>query len=71
MIPEIDSRLTRSLALIGITKPTLIQQVSIPLALKGKDIVARAKTGSGKTIAVSLINSSIVFRCSKKYYLLI
>lgn len=30
-------------------KPTLIQEKSIPLALEGKDILARARTGTGKT----------------------
>jgi ATP-dependent RNA helicase DDX56/DBP9 len=32
-------------------KPTLVQTAAIPLALNGRDIVARAKTGSGKTAA--------------------
>lgn len=32
-------------------KPTLVQAAAIPLALAGKDIVARAMTGSGKTAA--------------------
>jgi superfamily II DNA/RNA helicase len=32
-------------------KPTLVQAAAIPLAVNGRDIVARAKTGSGKTAA--------------------
>jgi len=32
-------------------KPTLVQAAAIPLAINGRDIVARAKTGSGKTAA--------------------
>jgi ATP-dependent RNA helicase DDX56/DBP9 len=35
-------------------QPTLVQATAIPLAVSGKDIVARAKTGSGKTIAYVL-----------------
>ncbi|CAN4081985.1 unnamed protein product [Withania somnifera] len=35
-------------------KPTSIQRVAIPLILEGKDVVARAKTGSGKTFAYLL-----------------
>jgi ATP-dependent RNA helicase DDX56/DBP9 len=32
-------------------RPTLVQAAAIPLAINGRDIVARAKTGSGKTAA--------------------
>lgn len=39
---------------IGWIKPTKIQQESIPLALNGKDIVAIAETGQGKTGAYVL-----------------
>ena len=38
----------------GFTKPTPIQAQSWPVALKGKDLVGVAQTGSGKTYAVSL-----------------
>lgn len=34
-----------------ITKPTLIQEKTLPAALKNKDIVGIARTGSGKTLA--------------------
>jgi ATP-dependent RNA helicase DeaD len=35
----------------GIVKPTQIQEMSIPIILSGKDIIAGSKTGSGKTLA--------------------
>ena len=38
----------------GITSPFPIQALSIPDALKGRDICGRAKTGSGKTLAFGL-----------------
>uniref|UniRef100_A0A803RAN7 RNA helicase n=1 Tax=Cannabis sativa TaxID=3483 RepID=A0A803RAN7_CANSA len=47
----VEPRLTRALQKKGIQKPTPIQSVAIPLVLEGKDVVARAKTGSGKTFA--------------------
>ncbi|KAK4584930.1 hypothetical protein RGQ29_022556 [Quercus rubra] len=50
----LDPRLIRALIKKGIDKPTPIQQVAIPLILEGKDVVARAKTGSGKTFAYLL-----------------
>ena len=33
----------------GFEKPSPIQEESIPVALAGKDILARAKNGTGKT----------------------
>ncbi|CAA3019766.1 DEAD-box ATP-dependent RNA helicase 16 [Olea europaea subsp. europaea] len=47
----IDPRLIRALSKKSIEKPTPIQRAAIPLILEGKDVVARAKTGSGKTFA--------------------
>ncbi len=43
-----------NLTQLGYTSMTPIQAASLPLALAGKDIIAQAKTGSGKTAAFAL-----------------
>ncbi|KAF8967708.1 P-loop containing nucleoside triphosphate hydrolase protein [Flammula alnicola] len=47
----LDSRILRALADLGFARPTLVQAKAIPLALESRDILARARTGSGKTAA--------------------
>jgi ATP-dependent RNA helicase DDX56/DBP9 len=47
----LDDRLLRALADMGFARPTLVQSKAIPLALESRDILARARTGSGKTAA--------------------
>ena len=39
---------------MGFENPSPIQEETIPMALKGKNIVARAKNGTGKTAAYSI-----------------
>ena len=39
---------------VGYDTPTEIQQETIPLAVKGQDLIALAQTGSGKTAAYGL-----------------
>ncbi len=46
--------LLRALNEAGYTKPTPIQQQSIPLVLEGRDLLAAAQTGTGKTAAFAL-----------------
>ncbi|KFY07486.1 hypothetical protein V492_07101 [Pseudogymnoascus sp. VKM F-4246] len=50
----LDARLLQAIAKQNFKAPTLVQKKAIPLAIKGRDILARAKTGSGKTAAYLL-----------------
>jgi len=51
---NLDRRLIKALSKLGYIYPTLIQSKCIPIIVQGKDVLVRAKTGSGKTIAFSL-----------------
>ncbi|KAL1427127.1 hypothetical protein MTO96_017732 [Rhipicephalus appendiculatus] len=46
----LDDRLLKAIAKLGWGKPTPIQEKAVPLILEGKDVLARARTGSGKTV---------------------
>ena len=50
----IRSTLAGALAAQGITTPTPIQEKAIPPILAGRDVVAKAQTGTGKTLAFLL-----------------
>ena len=51
---ELDARLLEAVAKLKYTEPTPIQEVAIPALLSGRDVVGRARTGSGKTAAFGL-----------------
>jgi len=51
---DLDPALARALTEAGFEKPTTIQQEAIPVGLEGRDILASAPTGTGKTLAFLL-----------------
>jgi ATP-dependent RNA helicase RhlE len=50
----LSADLLRTVAEEGYTEPTPVQERAIPLVLQGKDILAAAQTGTGKTAAFTL-----------------
>mmetsp|Transcript_5495 Transcript_5495/g.17309 ORF Transcript_5495/g.17309 Transcript_5495/m.17309 type:complete len:562 (+) Transcript_5495:1173-2858(+) len=54
MVPPGYEWLVSRLAALAVTRPTDVQRRAIPAALGGKDVLALARTGSGKTIAFGL-----------------
>ncbi|MFI5242620.1 MAG: DEAD/DEAH box helicase, partial [Gemmatimonadales bacterium] len=51
---NLDPSLLRAVKELGFSRPTPIQQDAIPPALEGRDVLACAMTGSGKTAAFLL-----------------
>ncbi|EPE31673.1 P-loop containing nucleoside triphosphate hydrolase [Glarea lozoyensis ATCC 20868] len=58
----LDSRLLQGISKQNFQAPTLVQSKAIPLALEGRDVLARAKTGSGKTAAYLLPIIHLILR---------
>ncbi|KAI0127708.1 ATP-dependent RNA helicase dbp9 [Xylariales sp. AK1849] len=51
---DLDPRILQAIASQGFKTPTPVQKSAIPILLEGKDVIARARTGSGKTAAYVL-----------------
>lgn len=51
---KMDYELKQAIERMGFEKPTPIQDMAIPLALDGRDIIGQAQTGTGKTIAFGI-----------------
>ncbi|WP_308170039.1 DEAD/DEAH box helicase [Acrocarpospora catenulata] len=56
MIPEIADALETE----GITSPFPIQEMALPLALAGQDVIGQARTGTGKTYAFGVAMLQLV-----------
>ena len=50
VLPPIADALER----VGITEPFPIQEMTLPVALIGSDVIGQARTGTGKTFAFGL-----------------
>ncbi|MEW6584305.1 MAG: DEAD/DEAH box helicase [Nitrospirota bacterium] len=50
----ISDQVVTALSTMGFEEPTPIQRIAIPPALKGKDIIGQAQTGTGKTAAFGI-----------------
>ncbi len=51
---QLDARLLDNIESLGFRQMTPIQAEAVPHILAGRDLIARAKTGSGKTVAFGL-----------------
>ncbi|HRP83504.1 MAG TPA: DEAD/DEAH box helicase, partial [Saprospiraceae bacterium] len=51
---DIDERLLEGIDAIGFTDMTPVQEQVIPVILEGRDVIASAQTGTGKTAAFLL-----------------
>src|SRR5512138_2071219 len=51
---NLDPTVLRGVTNLGFTEPTPIQEAALPAALAGRDVLAAAMTGSGKTAAFAL-----------------
>jgi ATP-dependent RNA helicase DeaD len=51
---NLKQELNKAIQTAGFTAPSPIQESAIPIVINGKDIVAQAQTGTGKTAAFGL-----------------
>ncbi len=50
----VEETILKAVAQEGYTEPTEIQQCAIPAILQGRDVIASAQTGTGKSAAFCL-----------------
>lgn len=67
----VDERLCEVCKSLNWNEPTKIQRESIPLALKGRDIIGLAETGSGKTAAFIIPILQSILENPRRLYALV
>ncbi len=68
---NLDSRLKNALAKANYIEPTPVQKATIPLILEQFDLIAQAKTGTGKTAAFALPILQMIFEGKVKQALVL
>lgn len=68
---ELPSRLSKALKAMKFETPTPIQAQAIPFALEGRDLIACAQTGTGKTAAFGIPLISRLLETEKKFALIL
>lgn len=51
---QLGEDIIKALTVLGLTEPTKVQLAVVPLVLDGRDVIAKAQTGSGKTAAFAI-----------------
>lgn len=64
----IDRRLARAITDLSWESPTLVQRAAIPVALKGRDVLIQARTGSGKTGCYAIPMLQAILRVKEKAF---
>ena len=62
----LNSSLVESLSMMGYKEPTPVQEGAIPPAMEGRDLIACAQTGTGKTAAYVLPAIDKILKSDKK-----
>ena len=68
---NLDPMILKSLDEQGIVTPSEIQAQAIPVAMQGKDVVAKAPTGTGKTLGFLLPIISMIEKSNSKVQALV
>jgi ATP-dependent RNA helicase RhlE len=64
---NLDPQLLRAITEDGYTEPTPIQAQAIPQVLAGRDLMAMAQTGTGKTAAFTLALLQLLLPHATRY----
>jgi len=57
---DLDEVFKANVTKAGYDKPTPIQKWAIPIIMRGRDLMACAQTGSGKTVSISALLDAVL-----------